>query len=74
MTQHREECLKLCSGNTNEHKFAGLLMITKHVHQYNGEFIKSIVDALGVSFLMKLCKSKKPEYANLAMNVISRYS
>ncbi|CAM9766826.1 unnamed protein product [Discosporangium mesarthrocarpum] len=61
-----KQCLKLLRGGSDEHKFAGLLMVTKHVRlrgnsadAINAETLRRIFDAVGVPFLHRLLKTEQ---------------
>lgn len=67
-----EQCLKLLKGKSDEHKFAGLVMVTKHVPALtagigatstNGstgtqDQLRQICDAVGAAFVHRLLKTE----------------
>lgn len=60
------QCLKLLSGNSDEHKFAGLVMVTKHMPALtgsgtgascNGKLLRQICNAVGPNFVHRLLRT-----------------
>ncbi|CAN0588297.1 unnamed protein product, partial [Ectocarpus sp. 12 AP-2014] len=49
------QCLKLLKGQSDEHKFAGLVMVTKHVPALTAS--ESICNAVGPAFLHRLLRT-----------------
>lgn len=55
------QCLKMLAGSSDEHKFAGLLMITKLpalADAQRQELQRQVVDTVGVSFFLRLLLTK----------------
>lgn len=55
------QCLKMLAGSSDEHKFAGLLMITKLptlADSQRQELQRQVVDTVGVSFFLRLLLTK----------------
>lgn len=55
------QCLKMLAGSSDEHKFAGLLMITKLpalADARRQELQRQVVDTVGVSFFLRLLLTK----------------
>ncbi|CAH0485850.1 unnamed protein product [Peronospora farinosa] len=77
------QCLQMLAGKTDEHKFAGLLMITKlgdlpaeQSHQVRREVLATV----GVSFCMRLLYTRGPDdvetlssFQSLGMNLIASF-
>ncbi len=56
-----EKCLKMMKGKSDEHKFAGLLMISKlsiEEIEKKKKIQNEILQALGISFLLRLLQTK----------------
>lgn len=60
------QCLKLLSGNSDEHKFAGLVMVTKHMPALtasgtgassNGKLLRQICNAVSPNFVHRLLRT-----------------
>eukprot|EP00466_Bigelowiella_natans_P007381 jgi/Bigna1/81396/fgenesh1_pg.80_\ len=78
-------CLSLLRKKTDEEKFAGLLLVSKHLKEAKGERLLSslspIADAVGTKFLLRLLLTKgskgakgggRPSaYASLSINILS---
>lgn len=63
-----EQCLTLLKGSSDEHKFAGLVMVTKHVPALTGgdagfARLRMICDAIGTPFVHRLLKTGGNERA-----------
>ncbi|CAH0477777.1 unnamed protein product [Peronospora belbahrii] len=77
------QCLKMLSGTTDEHKIAGLLMITKlgdlPAEQYL-QVRREVLTTVGVSFFMRLLHKKGPDdvetlssFQSLGLNLIASF-
>ncbi|OQR81644.1 hypothetical protein THRCLA_11538 [Thraustotheca clavata] len=83
MTSKLEQCFDVLSGPTDEHKFAGLLMITKHIQNADIAALKTIRERVlattGVLFFLRLLHTKGNHeegispYRALALNLISSF-
>lgn len=60
------QCLKLLRGNSDEHKFAGLVMVTKHMPapalsgteaSSNGKLLRQICNAVSPNFVHRLLRT-----------------
>jgi len=56
------QCMKILAGTSDEHKFAGLLMVTKHLQSCDVESLEEIrvqvVNTTGVQFFIRLLHTK----------------
>ncbi|OQR98746.1 hypothetical protein ACHHYP_08155 [Achlya hypogyna] len=78
-----ERCLAVLGGPTDEHKFAGLLMITKHLQDADAATLQEVrsrvLATTGVTFFLRLLHTKGCEddalspYRALALNLISSF-
>ena len=50
----REKCLTLLAHDQDEHKFAGLLLLTRVAEPNDYAFIHRAFDALGEAFLVRM--------------------
>lgn len=56
-----KQCLQMLSGSTDEHKIAGLLMVTKLSDLPAEQFLqvrREVLTTVGVSFFMRLLHTK----------------
>lgn len=58
-----DQCLKLLKGGSDEHKFAGLVMVAKHVPALSTNDagmaqLRKICDAVGTAFVHRLLKTE----------------
>lgn len=81
-----QQCLDLCMGPTDEHKFAGLLMVTKHCTDLEASVLENlrvqVVEALGATFLLRLLRTSSSSdpsqstvsiYQSLGVSLISTF-
>lgn len=75
-----KQCLKLLKGNSDEHKFAGLVMVTKHMPTLTGASaevgqLRKICDAIGTPFLHRLLKTEgdRPQPSSSGGSGVSVY-
>ncbi|CAM9580753.1 unnamed protein product, partial [Choristocarpus tenellus] len=83
-----QHCLKLLQGDSDEHKFAGLVMVTKHVHLRGDSAdattavtLRRIFNSVGVSFLHRLLRTEETRegrdglslYQQVALGVLGAF-
>ena len=68
------QCLQMLAGNTDEHKFAGLLMITKLGDLPADQALqvrREVLTTVGVSFFMRLLRTKGMVYTSILFDSVS---
>ncbi|KAH9155196.1 hypothetical protein LEN26_003308 [Aphanomyces euteiches] len=78
-----KQCLTILAGNSDEHKFAGLLMITKHLQTEDEAVLqyvrREVVKIAGVPFFVRLLHTQNAQddgispFRSLALNLISSF-
>ncbi|EQC38412.1 hypothetical protein SDRG_04123 [Saprolegnia diclina VS20] len=78
-----DQCLAVLAGPTDEHKFAGLLMVTKHLADADATTLQAVrarvLATTGVVFFLRLLHTKGSDdealspYRALALNLISSF-
>ncbi|POM73188.1 Hypothetical protein PHPALM_9985 [Phytophthora palmivora] len=77
------QCMRMLEGQTDEHKFAGLLMVTK-LGDLPAEQLqqvrRQVLATVGVSFFLRLLHTKDPDdvellssFQNLGLNLIASF-